>query len=49
MLLGPAGWDAVTVDHHYDVTTKLTALYLLASAVVFYRLPSHAGAELSDR
>ena len=38
MLLGQGGWDAITVDHHYDVTTKLTALYLLASAAVYVAL-----------
>lgn len=39
MLLGQqVGWDATTIYIHYDLTTKLTALYLLASGLVYLAL-----------
>jgi len=30
------GWDALTVNVHYDLTTKLTVLFLVASGIVLF-------------
>jgi|SRR5271170_2669425 len=31
----PSGWDARSVNYSFDLTTKFTVMYLMASAVVF--------------
>src|SRR5271155_1453529 len=31
----PPGWDALSVNYQYDLTTKLTVLYLTVSILVF--------------
>jgi hypothetical protein len=33
MQTGPAGWDLSTVDYYFDLTTKLTELYLTVSVL----------------
>jgi hypothetical protein len=33
MQAGPAGWDLSTVDYYFDLTTKLTELYLMVSVL----------------